>query len=184
MKPMEKVTLTVNGVRREIVTDPTRRLLDVLRDDFGLTGPKESCGAGECGACSVLLDGLPVNSCLVMVGSVDGSSVVTVEGLSDEAGGLGPVQRAFVERGAVQCGFCTPGMVVTATALLENEQDPDDATIKRKMAGNICRCTGYAKIVEAVRWAAKIRREEGHGPQPEDFPSGRADEVTGGIHER
>ena len=183
MKPIGKVSLTVNGVRHEIETDPTRRLLDVLREDLGLTGTKESCGAGECGACSVILDGVPVNSCLVMVGSVDGSSVVTVEGLGSTGQGLGPVQQAFVEKGAVQCGFCTPGMVVTATALLAKEADPSPSVIREKMAGNLCRCTGYAKIVEAVQWAAKLKTgDQGHpGPSMES----ERDEVSGGgIHER
>ncbi len=183
MKSMEKVTLTVNGVRREIATDPTRRLLDVIRDDLGLTGTKESCGAGECGACTVLLDGLPVNSCLIMVGSVDGASLVTVEGLGSRTEDMNPVQRAFVDKGAVQCGFCTPGMVVTATALLDKIADPDPAMIKTKMAGNLCRCTGYAKIVEAVQWAAHLTSDSGQDSMPRGKTEG-GQATQGGTHER
>lgn len=143
------VTLTLNGERRTFEVPPGRRLLDLLRDDAGLTGSKEGCGAGECGACTVLLDGAPVTSCLVLAASADGHEVVTVEGLL-QAGRLHPFQEALVTRGGVQCGFCTPGIAVTGAAILaRREADPSDQA--RLLSGNLCRCTGYTKVIDALQ---------------------------------
>ena len=153
-----RVHLRVNGRPVECDVEPSLRLLDLLREQLHLTGTKEGCGEGECGACTVLLDGRPVNSCLLLAPQADGKDVLTVEGLS--AGGrLHPVQQAFVEQGAVQCGFCTPGFILSAVALLEANPSPSDEEILTALEGNLCRCTGYVKIVEAVRHAAKLRRE-------------------------
>jgi carbon-monoxide dehydrogenase small subunit len=146
------VTLTVNGVRRMFEVPAGRRLLDLLRDDAGLTGTKEGCGAGECGACTVLLDGEPVTACLVLAASCDGSEVVTVEGLGDGPGALHPFQQALVDSGGVQCGFCTPGIAVTGAAILaRGEREADEQA--RLLAGNLCRCTGYTKIFAALEAA-------------------------------
>jgi aerobic carbon-monoxide dehydrogenase small subunit len=149
-----RVKVTVNGKVRELEVPPGRRLLDMLRDDLGLTGTKEGCGAGECGACTVLLDGRPVTSCLVLAAAVDGHEVVTVEGLSGQVGRLHPFQAALVEQGGVQCGFCTPGVAVTGAAILAARvTDPGEQA--RLLAGNLCRCTGYAKIFEALQCAGR-----------------------------
>jgi carbon-monoxide dehydrogenase small subunit len=139
----------LNGRPVSVDAPGSRRLLDVLREDLGLTGTKEGCGEGECGACSVLIDGLVVNSCLVAAGQAEGCEVVTVEGLAagDE---LSPLQRAFVERGAAQCGICTPGMLLAAHALLQENPRPSADDVRVGLAGNLCRCTGYTKIIEAV----------------------------------
>jgi len=142
----------VNGERHELDTNPARRLVSVLRDDLGLTGTKLGCGEGACGSCAVLLDGVPVNSCLVLAGAVDGRSVVTIEGLSSD--GLSPLQRAFIEEDGLQCGFCTPGQIVTATALLAANPSPSREEIRAAMNGNICRCGAYPKIELAVLRAA------------------------------
>ena len=132
-----------------------RRLLDVLREDLALTGTKEGCGEGECGACTVLLDGAPVDSCLVPVCQVEGATVATVEGLAPAASGaLDPLQTAFLETGGAQCGICTPGMLMAARAYLDAGGGPDDDAIREAIAGNLCRCTGYTKIVEAIALAA------------------------------
>jgi aerobic-type carbon monoxide dehydrogenase small subunit (CoxS/CutS family) len=153
-----RIHLRVNGRQVECDVDPSMRLLDLLREELHLTGTKEGCGEGECGACTVLLDGRPVNSCLILAPQADGKAVLTVEGLSAD-GKLHPVQQAFVEKGAVQCGFCTPGFIMSAVALLETNPAPSDEEILTALEGNLCRCTGYVKIVEAVRHAAKLRRE-------------------------
>jgi carbon-monoxide dehydrogenase small subunit len=134
-------------------------LLEVLRDHLGLLGAKEGCGVGECGACSVLVDGAVVNACLTPAGSAQGREVTTIEGLAGEAG-LHPLQEAFLETGAVQCGFCTPGMIMAAADLLARDPDPDEEAIKLALAGNLCRCTGYHDIVRAVRRAARLQRAE------------------------
>jgi carbon-monoxide dehydrogenase small subunit len=148
------VKLTVNGQPKSVTTDSERPLLDVLREDLGLTGVKYACGEGRCGACSVLVDGKRVRSCVTPVSRVDNKSIVTIEGLAaDDA--LHPVQEAFIEEGAVQCGYCTGGMILTAAALLEEKADPTDDEIVEGMNGNICRCNGYPKIVNAVRRAAE-----------------------------
>jgi aerobic carbon-monoxide dehydrogenase small subunit len=154
-----KVTCTVNGEQR--VADgvwPGESLLFVLRERLGLPGSKNACEQGECGSCTVYLDGVAVCACLVAAGQAEGRAVVTVEGLADGEQ-LHRVQEAFLEAGAVQCGFCTPGLVVAAHDLLERDPDPEDADIREALAGNLCRCTGYEKIIEAVRLAA--RRADG-----------------------
>ena len=148
---MSKVTikLTVNGEPREVEAHPMGRLLDVLRHQLRLTGTKEGCGEGECGACSVLLDGTLVNSCLVPALQADGARIKTIEGVAD-GDALHRVQQAFVEHGGAQCGICTPGMVLAAVSLLEKTPRPTEADIRTALAGNLCRCTGYTKIFEAV----------------------------------
>ncbi len=151
------LSLTVNGQLRSAEVPPLKRLLDVLREDFALTGTKEGCGEGECGACSVLLDGQLVNSCLVPACQVAGAQVVTVEGLAERDGTLSRLQRAFVECGAAQCGICTPGMLVAAHCFLQSDQPPTELAVREALAGNLCRCTGYQKIIDAVQLAAKAK---------------------------
>ncbi len=151
------VTLTVNGAPRTLDAPPASRLLDVLRETLGLTGTKEGCGEGECGACTVLLDGVPVNSCLVALGQCEGREVTTVEGLGDAAH-LTPLQEAMVTEGGAQCGICTPGMLLAAEQLLDRRPEPTDDDLRAALAGNLCRCTGYTRIFEAVLAAAKVRR--------------------------
>jgi aerobic carbon-monoxide dehydrogenase small subunit len=151
-----KVALTVNGKRRAFSGSGMKRLLDVLREDFALTGTKEGCGEGECGACTVLLDGEAVVSCLVPVAQAAGRRVATVESLGRPAR-LSPLQEAFLAEGAAQCGICTPGMLMTAAAYLQQGGKPDAAAIRRELAGNLCRCTGYQHIVRAVQKAARRR---------------------------
>jgi carbon-monoxide dehydrogenase small subunit len=155
-----RITLTVNGLVYELEVEPRERLIDVLRYKLGYTGVKEGCSTGDCGACTVLLDGKPVTSCLVLAVSANGKSIVTVEGIARE-GKLHPVQQAFVEHGAVQCGFCTPGFIVNSYALLNENPNPDVETIRYWLAGNLCRCTGYQKIIKAVLAAAKMMRQQG-----------------------
>ena len=150
---LQTVSFTVNGRAVEPRVHPLARLLDVLREELGLTGTKEGCGEGECGACSVLLDGELVNSCLVPAAQVAGAEVTTIEGLARD-GELHPVQRAFVEHGGAQCGICTPGMVMAAVALLAEHPRPSEQEIRTGLAGNLCRCTGYMKIFDAVAAAA------------------------------
>jgi aerobic-type carbon monoxide dehydrogenase small subunit (CoxS/CutS family) len=144
------VRFTLNGSSVSADVSGSRRLLDVLREDLHLTGTKEGCGEGECGACSVLIDGQVVDSCLVAAGQVEGCSVVTVEGLASPDGTLSPLQHAFVERGAAQCGICTPGMLLAARALLDENARPSEDEVRVALAGNLCRCTGYTKIIDAV----------------------------------
>jgi aerobic-type carbon monoxide dehydrogenase small subunit (CoxS/CutS family) len=150
----ELLELTVDGVGLAAVVDPDRTLLRVLRDDLGRTGTKEGCDDSECGACMVLVDGRPVNSCSYLALQAAGRSITTVEGLAGPNGELHPLQRAFLEAGGIQCGFCTPGMLVSAVALLEAEPDPSEDEIRDALAGNLCRCTGYQPIVQAVQRAA------------------------------
>ncbi len=152
------LSFKVNGVSRETAVDSNATLLDVLRQELFLTGAKEGCGEGACGSCTVLLDGRPVRSCLTLALEARDREVTTIEGLA-QGGKLTPVQEAFVERGAVQCGFCTPGMILTATAFLAQNPDPTEEEVRYALSGNICRCTGYAKIVEAVLAAAEVMRE-------------------------
>ena len=148
----------VNGEPREVAVPGMRRLLDVLREDLGLSGTKEGCGEGECGACSVLVDGAVVDACLVPVCQADGARVDTVEGLADErTGTLNPLQQAFLEAGGAQCGICTPGMLMAAQAYLDAGGGPDEDGIREAIAGNLCRCTGYTKIIEAIEMAALER---------------------------
>jgi carbon-monoxide dehydrogenase small subunit len=146
------ITMTINGAERTAMTPPSMTLLDLIRSRFELTGSKECCSEGECGACTVILDGEPVNSCLVLAVEADGSTVTTVEGLS--AGGLSPLQESFLTSGAVQCGFCIPGMVMAATALLDRVQDPTEAEVREALSGNLCRCGGYTRISAAVHAAS------------------------------
>lgn len=153
-----KIRLTVNGKPFEREVDAETRLLDLLREELHLTGTKEGCGEGECGACTVLIDGRAVNSCLVLAAQADGADVLTIEGVAD-GGLLHPVQQAFVDAGGVQCGFCTPGFIMSTYALLRDVPDPTDDEICSALEGNLCRCTGYGKIVEAVRLAAARMRE-------------------------
>jgi aerobic-type carbon monoxide dehydrogenase small subunit (CoxS/CutS family) len=148
------VKLTVNGQARTIVTDPERSLLDVLREDLGLTGAKYACGEGQCGACSVLINGRRVLSCVTPVRRAHGTTIVTIDGLA-EGDALHPVQEAFLEEGAMQCGYCTGGMILAAVAMLKDNASPTDQEIAQGVNGNICRCNGYPKIVSAVRRAAK-----------------------------
>jgi len=155
------ITLTVNGEPHEVLVSPTEFLVDVLRDKLGLTGTKKGCGIGDCGACTVLLDGKPVLSCLTLALSCQGREITTIEGLASGPE-LHPIQRAFVDKGAIQCGFCTPGMILSAKALLERVPNPTEEDIRRGIAGNLCRCTGYVKIVEAIAHAAELLAEEGH----------------------
>ena len=148
--------LTVNGTQADVDAPGMRRLLDVLREDLGLTGTKEGCGEGECGACSVLVDGAVVDACLVPVCQVDGASVLTVEGLSgDDA--LSVLQAAFLETGGAQCGICTPGMLLAGEAFLASGSEPSETNIREAIAGNLCRCTGYTKIIDAIALAAERR---------------------------
>jgi carbon-monoxide dehydrogenase small subunit len=155
------IQLTVNGEEHEVVVAPNRTLLEVLRDDLYLTGTKEGCGEGACGTCTVLLDGKPVRSCLTLAVEVQGREVTTIEGLAP-MGELHPVQKAFVEYGAIQCGFCTPGMILTTKALLDENPSPTEQEARQAISGNVCRCTGYTKIVEAILKAAPIIQGGGH----------------------
>jgi carbon-monoxide dehydrogenase small subunit len=152
--------LRINGQAYQVSAHPAERLIDVLRCQAGFTSVKEGCGTGQCGACTVLLDGRPVVSCLVFAGDAAGREITTVEGLAQD-GKLHPLQQAFVERGAVQCGFCTPGMLLAAKALLDENPTPSAEEIKHALAGNLCRCTGYQKIIEAIQSVAGARRPNG-----------------------
>lgn len=153
---MTTVALRINGVEHSVAADGRRTLLEVLRDELGLTGAKRGCNQGVCGACTVLLDGRPVRACLSLAAACAGHEITTVEGLT-EGNELTPVQQAFVEHGAVQCGFCTPGMVLTATALLKENPKPNVAEVRTALSGNLCRCSGYRKIVDAVVAAGGAR---------------------------
>lgn len=159
MVEMKKIPirLMVNHEAYDLVIAPNRTLLDVLRNDLHLTGAKEGCGEGVCGACTVLLNGVPVRSCLTLAATVQGKEITTIEGLR-EGENLHPVQEAFVRHHAIQCGFCTPGMILTAYALLMENPNPSEFEIRQAISGNICRCTGYAKIVEAIRSLADAGR--------------------------
>jgi carbon-monoxide dehydrogenase small subunit len=179
-------TLNVNGTDHPVAIDPHLSLLKAVRDEIGLTGTKEGCDDSECGACMMLLDGRPVNSCSYLALQAEGKRVTTVEGLAGD-GGLAPLQAEFLRHGGVQCGFCTPGMLVSATALLRANPEPSDAEVRIALAGNLCRCTGYEGIVRAVLAAARDAPGEGNEqevagrgggrrpthPEPTDAPSGR-----------
>ena len=151
---MKTINITINGTQRKIDIDENDRLLDVIREGFHLTGTKEGCGEGECGVCSVLLDGKLVNACMIMAFQAEDAEVITIEGIGENEK-LDPIQQAFIDTGAVQCGFCTPGMVLSAKALLMKNPAPTKQEIRRGISGNLCRCTGYEKIVEAVALASK-----------------------------
>jgi carbon-monoxide dehydrogenase small subunit len=151
-----KIRFQINGISREVDSPPMKRVVDVLREDLRLTGTKEGCGEGECGACSIILDGEVINSCLVPACQVDGSVIITVEGLARD-GRLDPLQQAFLEWGGSQCGICTPGMLIAARALLDSHERPTRDEIKEAIAGNLCRCTGYVKIIDAIEQASNLR---------------------------
>jgi carbon-monoxide dehydrogenase small subunit len=148
------ITLTVNEKVYEVAVEPNRTLTDLLRYDLGLTGTKKGCEVGDCGSCTVIMNGKAINSCLVLAVKANGSRVVTIEGLETDEG-LHPIQKAFVDHGAIQCGFCTPGMILSAKSLLDRNPSPDEGEIRMAISGNLCRCTGYQKIVEAVQSAGK-----------------------------
>lgn len=150
------ISCTVNGANHEMHVRPEEMLIDILRDRLALTGTKLSCDLGACGACTVLMDGKPVSSCGTFAWQADGAEITTIEGLAGAGGELDPVQRAFVENSAFQCGFCTPGMIMLARALLDRDPSPDRAAIRAWMGANICRCTGYEMIIEAVEKAAEL----------------------------
>ena len=153
------ITLNVNGLDHDLLCEPSRTLAQALREDLGLTGTKVGCGVGDCGACTVLVDGVTVNSCLMLAVQAVGKAITTIEGLADGPV-LHPIQRAFVEHGAIQCGFCSPGMILSAKALLDANPAPGETQIRQGLSGNLCRCTGYQKIVEAVDDAAQVLRGE------------------------
>jgi len=159
-----KIELTINGKKRKVETTTSTRLLDILRDDLHLTGTKEGCGKGECGACTVIMNGELITSCLVLAPQADGAVITTIEGIGS-GDHLDLIQEAFIETGAVQCGFCTPGIIIAAKKLLEENFHPDEEEIKRGISGNLCRCTGYQKIFDAVRLAADrlSNRDSGRG---------------------
>ena len=154
----KQITLTVNSREHLIFSDDCRTLVDVLREDLKLTGTKKGCDEGDCGVCTVLIDGEAINSCLFLAVNAEGHEIITIEGLEQE-GVLHPIQKAFVEEGAVQCGFCTPGMVLSTKALLYINPEPDEEEIRTALSGNLCRCTGYVRIVKAVQTASCILRE-------------------------
>ncbi len=149
-----QINLTVNGEQYELLVEPRQTLLEVLREDVGLTGTKRGCGTGDCGACTVLVDGRAVNSCLLLAVDASGKEVLTIEGLATN-GRLHPIQEAFLEHGGVQCGFCTPGMIMSAKVLLDAKPKPSEEEVRYAIAGNLCRCTGYVKIVESILAAAE-----------------------------
>jgi len=149
-----RIQFVLNGKDTEVLVPPNATLLQLLRDELALTGTKDGCGTGECGACTVLMDGDPVNSCLILAPQADGHEIITVEGLA-AVQDLHPLQKAFVEEGAVQCGYCTPGMLLSAKALLDRNPQPTDEEIREAISGNLCRCTGYERIVSAIRRAAE-----------------------------
>jgi carbon-monoxide dehydrogenase small subunit len=154
---MQHISLTVNGDQNELLVDTSWTLLETLRDHLRLTGTKEGCSNGNCGACTVMIDGRTANSCLVLAAEMDGNEITTIEGIATQ-GKLNPVQEAFIKDGALQCGFCTPGFIVSTTALLQRNPDPSEEEIRTKLAGNLCRCTGYDKIIMAVEDAAAMLR--------------------------
>ena len=152
------LTFTINGAPRYLEVDADRRLIDILREDLGLTGCKEGCGEGACGACTVLVNGRAALACLTLAGTIENAQIVTIEGLGED-GELHPLQRIFVEENAVQCGFCIPGMVLSAAALLERNASPSEEEIRHALAGNICRCSGYTQIIRAIHRVVRERRE-------------------------
>ena len=154
---MKKITFVLNGRPHELHVKPWRTLLEVLREDLQLTGTKEGCGEGECGSCTVIMGGKPVNSCLVPAVEVDNQEIVTIEGLADGEN-LHPIQKAFVTHAGMQCGFCTPGMIMSAKALLDRNPSPSDEEIREGIAGNFCRCTGYTKIFDSIQAAAEAMK--------------------------
>lgn len=187
MAGMEKnIHFIVNGDPVSALVAPDWTLLRALRDGVGLTGTKEGCGAGECGACTVLVDGTAVNSCLFPALEAEGRSITTVEGLAQPDGSLHPLQRAFIDYGAVQCGFCSPGMLMSSKALLDQNPDPTEHQIKVALAGNLCRCTGYTQIVEAVQAAAAemngVAAAAGNGSSAAASGTGAGGATSGTAH--
>ena len=155
MSPLKHiVNLVINGDHYEVVVESRESLLDVMRQKLSITGPKKGCDQGECGACTVLIDGKPVNSCLTLAVEADSKEILTIEGLANESG-LHPLQEAFIKHGAVQCGYCIPGMIMSAKALLDENLNPTEEEIKLAIAGNLCRCTGYVQIIDAIKEAAR-----------------------------
>lgn len=155
---MQEIKFILNGENVTVKVNPNETLLKVLREKLGMTGTKEGCGEGECGACTVIFDSRPVNSCIIPAAKVNGKEVLTIEGLSKN-GELHPIQEAFIEAGAIQCGFCTPGVVLSAKAILDKYDDPDEETIKDELSGHLCRCTGYLQFYDAIKLAVeKIKK--------------------------
>ena len=148
------IHMKINDTTYEVDVEPNQTLVEVLRDQLGLTGTKVGCGEGDCGSCAVIIDGKPVTSCLVLAVEANGRNIVTIEGL-ETGQGLHPLQQAFVDKGAIQCGFCIPGMILSAKGLLDQKPDPDVSEIRTAISGNLCRCTGYQKIVEAIQYTSK-----------------------------
>ncbi len=156
------VRFKVNGDEYEVAVYPWRTLNEVLREDLGLTGTKLGCGTGDCGACTVIMDGRSINSCLTLAVEADGKEILTIEGLAEGGEKLHPIQEAFIEAGAIQCGYCTPGMVMSAKYLLDRNPEPSEWEIRKALDGNLCRCTGYYKIVEAIKMASeKMKKRKG-----------------------
>ncbi len=151
---MKEIILNVNNKKYTLQVKPSATLLDVIREDLGLTGAKEGCGEGECGACTVIMDGMAVNACLMLAVEANGKHITTIEGLSD-GDKLHPIQQAFVDIGGLQCGFCTPGMILSTKALLDKNRNPTDEEIRKGLEGNFCRCTGYTKIIQSVKAAVQ-----------------------------
>ena len=149
------INLIINDKPYEMAVEPNQTLTDLLRYDLGLTGTKKGCEVGDCGSCTIIMDGKPVNSCLVLAVQANGRNIQTIEGLETEKG-LHPIQKAFVEKGAIQCGYCSPGMIMSAKSLLERNPRPSEEEIRRAVSGNLCRCTGYQKIVEAIMFASEM----------------------------
>ncbi|SJZ30521.1 (2Fe-2S)-binding protein [Selenihalanaerobacter shriftii] len=156
-----QIQFTLNGEKVEAEVSVNMTLLDLIRDEFKLTGTKKGCDEGDCGACTVLMNGKPVSSCMILAIDASGKDIETIEGLKGDDGELHPIQQAFVEIGAIQCGFCTPGMILTAKSLLNNNLEPTETEVRQAISGNLCRCTGYEKIVEAILQASEYLREEG-----------------------
>lgn len=147
----QDIVLKVNGKEHQLKVDSHKTLINVLREDLDLTGTKEGCGVGECGACTVIVDGKNINSCLAFAVDMDGKEILTIEGLAPRPGEMHPIQKAFLDNGAIQCGFCSPGMILSTKALLDKNIAPTEEEIKKGLSGNLCRCTGYVKIIEAVK---------------------------------
>jgi carbon-monoxide dehydrogenase small subunit len=145
----KEITLKVNGNDYKMTVDTRMTLIEAIRDEIGLTGTKEGCSVGECGTCTVLMDGKPIYSCIMLAVEAEGKEILTIEGLAD-SDGLHPIQKSFIDHGAVQCGFCTPGMILTAKALLDENPNPTEEDVRKAISGNLCRCTGYSKIIEAI----------------------------------
>jgi carbon-monoxide dehydrogenase small subunit len=155
------ITFILNGSEASVSIEPHKRLIDVLRGPLGLTGAKEGCGEGECGACTVIVDRKAVNSCLFPAMEIEGKSVTTIEGLRGEDNSLSVIQQSFVDQGGIQCGFCSPGMILSAKALLDDNPSPGEAEIREALLGNLCRCTGYVQIIQSIEQAARLLREGG-----------------------